>query len=125
MDLRAPNTNTQTLQIRIAFKVDPGQFSPGYVSTTSFPLPADGQWHHASFALNAGQMTEVGDAPDFPDLLNGPGELRILHSTGLVLNGDPIIATMGIDNIRASPVPEPAGLLTVAGIGWWLCCRRK
>jgi hypothetical protein len=125
MDLQAPDTNTQPLSMRIAYKVDAGQFSPGYVTTTPFVLPPDGQWYHATFTLTAAQMTAVGSPPPFADLMNGPGEMRILHSAGTVLNGDPINAIVGIDNIRASPVPEPAGLVVVAGVGWWLCRRRK
>jgi hypothetical protein len=125
MSLRAPATNTQDLMIRIAFKVDPGQFSPGYVSTAPFVLDNDGAWHDATFTLSAAQMTAVGAPPPFAEFMNGPGEMRILHAAGPALNGDPINAILGVDNIQA--VPEPAGLLAAAGAAAglaWLSRRR-
>jgi hypothetical protein len=125
MDLRAPTTNTQDLSIRIAFKVDAGQFSSGYVTTTPFILDNDGAWHSATFTLSAAQMTAVGSPPPFATLMEAPGEMRLLHAVGPVLNGDPINAIVGVDNIQA--VPEPAGLLAAAGAAAglaWLGRRR-
>jgi hypothetical protein len=98
----------------------------GYASTVGFPLPADGQWHHAVFRLDAASMTTIGVPPTLSQVLSGPRELRIIHSAAPAINGDMIAATLGVDNIRASPVPEPTGILALvagAGLGW--CVRRR
>ncbi|HTK74583.1 MAG TPA: PEP-CTERM sorting domain-containing protein [Gemmataceae bacterium] len=86
----------------------------GYTSTVGFPLPADGQWHHAVFRLDDASMTAIGVPPTLSQVLSGPRELRIIHSAGPAINGDMIAATLGVDNIRASPVPEPTGILILA-----------
>jgi hypothetical protein len=132
MDLFAPASNPGPLQMRIAFKTGFGR-TAGYVSAP-FTVPNDGVWRHATFTLSAAEMTPVADLfgnppPAFNTLMSNPGEMRILHAAGPVLNGDIITATVGVDNIRASPVPEPAGLLAaaagVAGAGWSIRRRRR
>jgi hypothetical protein len=45
-------------------------------------------------------------------VLAAPAELRILHAAAPSINGDVVVATMGVDNIRA--VPEPAHVLALA-----------
>lgn len=98
----------------------------GYASTVGFALPADGQWHHALFRLDAASMTAVGVPPTLNQVLSGPRELRIIHSAGPAINGDIIAATLGVDNIRASPVPEPTGILVLAaGAGLGCAIRRR
>jgi len=100
----------------------------GYSSTVAFPVPTDGQWHHAVFRLDSGSMTAIGAPPTLSQVLSGPRELRIIHSAGPAINGDTVAATLGVDNIRASPVPEPTGILVLAaasGFGGWYVRRRR
>jgi hypothetical protein len=136
VDLKNFNAaNTDPLPIRIAIKAGTGRGSTGYSSTTPFLLPADGQWHHAAFLLDAADLTAVGAAPPLNTLLANVAEFRILNSPTPLLNGTDVNAQVGVDNIAAlaSPlaIPEPGSfslLLTgVAGVGtWgWLCRRRR
>jgi hypothetical protein len=121
MDLR--NLSGPPLSIRVVLR---DVSNDGYSSTVGFPLPADGQWHHAVFRLDGASMTAVGAPPTLSQVLSGVTELRIIHSAAPALMGNTIVATLGIDNVRASPVPEPAGILALAagaGLGWWV--RRR
>ena len=52
------NTGTTSLSMRVAIReAAGGSTTPGYASTTPFILPADGQWHHAVFDLDAASLT--------------------------------------------------------------------
>ena len=122
MDLK--NLSGPTLSVRIGFK---DVSNAGYASTNGFSLAADGQWHHAVFRLDSSSLSPVGIPPTLSQVLSNAAELRILHAAGPALNGDTIVATLGIDNIRASPVPEPTGILVLgagAGVGGWWVRRR-
>jgi hypothetical protein len=113
-----PSGNT-TLQIRIALR--DASFNQ-YVSR-AFPLPADGQWHTATWNLNP---------TDFPSISGGninTGrnnilEMRLMHSLGgTSFTGDTIAAIVGVDNITALPVPEP-GVAGLAIVGLLAMQRR-
>jgi hypothetical protein len=120
------------LSIRIAYKSATSSGAPGYVSTVPFALPADGAWHHTDFHLTAAAMTAVGSPTPFDTFFSGPVEMRIISSVNPSLDGDPIAATLGVDNIHAGfvPVSEPGGMLAVvlaaAGVAGPLArrCRR-
>ena len=128
MDLWAPATNTQNLSFRIALKTGPGMTS-GYVSTTAFTVPNDATWRHATFQISASQMTAIGAPAPFETFITSVGELRVLHSSTISLNGQTINGAVGIDNITTNPIPEPAGLLAVASLALsgtaWLVRRRR
>lgn len=124
MDLR--NFSATVLAIRIGYKVSPVSGSPGYSSTTGFTLANDGLWHHAVFSLADTAMSPINlPSTSFNTLLNGPGEMRILHSATPSLTGDNVVAVLGVDNIKA--VPEPVGILAVALMGAVIAvrCRRR
>jgi hypothetical protein len=125
MDLK--NISGPDLSIRIAFRDVSGA---GYSSTVGFPLAADGLWHHAIFQLDSASMSPVGIPPTLSQVLSGPVEMRILNSSAPALNGDTIVATLGVDNIHAiAAVPEPAGILALAAgasaCRWWVRRRRR
>ena len=114
IDMDLLNTGTVALSIRIAFKQDTSFGGPGYLSQ-AFLLPPDSAWHHALFSITPGSMIPIGSAEPFSTFFTHPAELRIINEVGATnLNGDPIVAQLGVDNIR--PVPEPATwiLLSVA-----------
>jgi hypothetical protein len=119
MDLKAFDA---PLDMRVALKTGNG-FTPGYV-TNSVTVPNDGAWHHVVFQLDAGNLTAVNGPPDLATLLGAVGELRILHASAASLNGEPITATVGIDNVGAVAVPEPASL-GVLGLGAVGLLRRR
>jgi hypothetical protein len=118
LDLMAPTTDPP-LKIRIAMKSATNQGAPGYVSTTPFDLPNDGRWHHAVFAINASSLTGINSPAALSTFLQSVAEFRILHSANPSLDGDSIIANLGVDNI--TPIPEPSALLLagLASIGFW------
>ncbi len=106
IDMDLLNTGDVTLSIRIAFKQDTSGSAPGYLSQ-AFLLPPDSAWHHTLFSITPGTMIPIGSPEPFNTFFTNPAELRIINEVGATdLNGDPIAAQLGTDNIRA--VPEPA-----------------
>jgi hypothetical protein len=116
MDLKRLS-GTGSLSMRIALKQSSGQ-TAGFVSTTPFTL-SDGNWHHAVFNIDSSSLTSVNGASDLSSFLGSISEVRILHSAAPAVIGDSVIATVGVDNIKAVAAPEPAGLalLAVAAAG--------
>jgi hypothetical protein len=122
MDLK--NFTTGPLSMRIAFKTGSGPTAPGYAYTVPFVVPADGQWHHAAFVLEASRFTAIGGPVAFDSVLSGIAqEFRVLHSTSPSLTGTTIIGRFGADNIAA--VPGPAGATTLLGAGAFMTARRR
>jgi hypothetical protein len=113
MDLK--NFTSQTLSIRIAFKVTSDISSPGFVSS-AFSLPADNQWHHAVYNLVPANFTAIGSPGTFASVLAGNNvEFRILHSVNPSLTGNNISnGRLGYDNIHALPAPGSAAVLALA-----------
>jgi hypothetical protein len=116
MDLE--NFGTESLSIRIALRqssVSAG--SPGYVSTNAFSLAADGNWHHATFLIDAADLTGLNGAGPLSTFLTSISDFRLLSASSPALVGDPISGQFGVDNIQALGVPEPSGILAaVLGI---------
>jgi hypothetical protein len=131
MDLKNFNPlGSASLPIRIAIKAGTGIGSTGYSSTTPFLLPADGQWHHATFLLDPTSLTaSVPAPPPLNTLLSNVAEFRILSSPTPSLNGNDVNAQVGVDNIAAPAIPEPGSfalfLAGGAGACVWLRCRRR
>lgn len=114
MDLK--NFTASVLSMRYALRDSPGpSFTPGYVSTVAFNLPADGQWHHATFLLDAANLTPINSPAPLSSFLSAVGDARLLHSAIPSLLGDAGNTQWGVDNITASAaaVPEPTTWLLI------------
>jgi hypothetical protein len=120
--LELANFGAQPLSMRLAFFISK---PVGYAATTPFSLPADSNWHQAFFPLTASAFTAVGSpGVSFNNMLtNFTGQLRILDSAAPAVEGDPIAATLGVDDITA--VPEPSAFaMVVAALVAVVCLRR-
>lgn len=107
------NLGMSDLAIRFQFST---QTPPTTVFTSSAPfvLPPDAQWHHVRFGLSPGDMT-----PDPSLALRDVGPVGFLHLADLaelIVGRTPVIGSLGIDNIRATPEPVSLVLLMV-GVG--------
>jgi hypothetical protein len=124
MDLM--NLSSVTLTIRLGFKETAGFGGSGYL-TSGFTLAPGSGWQHAIFTITEATVIPVGTPNPFIDFFTtGPAETRIINEAGTSdLNGDPVTAQLGVDNIHAVPEPGTAllamtGLLALAAV-----CRRK
>ncbi|MGZ8901386.1 MAG: hypothetical protein ACXW3Z_14950 [Limisphaerales bacterium] len=105
------NQSAVTLFIRIAFKSDPSMGAPGYLSAP-IVLPSGSGWQHFSISITAGNMTAIGGPDAYTTFFtSGIGEMRIINSaSGTDLNGDFVVAQLGIDNVLAVPEPTVTAL---------------
>lgn len=105
------NLGNSSLEIRLMLEHANGT---QFLSAEGFPLPPQGGWQSASFALGADDLNRVQGTSSLDTVLGNVHTLWIFH------NGDPsfppqrIIATLGIDNVTA--VPEP-GTMVLCGLG--------
>src|SRR5262245_21659183 len=107
MDLK--NLGATALTIRLLFE-DPIPGPPANEGVTTFGavLPVGGGWTHVAFAINPSNLTMVfGNANT---LLSNTTVLRIIDSP-TPTEAITIAGQLGVDNIQASGVPEPATLL--------------
>ncbi|MGI8438124.1 MAG: hypothetical protein ACR2NX_14710 [Chthoniobacterales bacterium] len=110
------NQSAVTLTMRLAFKTDTGQGASGYLSQAVTIAPGGG-WQHFSIAITSAAMTAIGGPAAYSTFFAGNfTEMRFINEAGNSnLNGDPVAAVLGIDNIAA--VPEPTTLaLGAAGL---------
>jgi hypothetical protein len=126
IDLDLRNFSPVTLSIRLAFKQSTlGGATPGYLTLTPFTITNDGLWHHATFQITAASMKAVNSPTAYNTLMAAPAEFRIINEAGSTnLDGDFVVATLGIDNVKAVPEPR-TGLLLIGLSGALLLPRRR
>ena len=123
LDLR--NFSDVQLSIRIAFKQEIGPAVPGYVSQAFILAPNSG-WVHAVFSLSMAAMIPIDSPVDYNTFFSGNfQEVRIINSINPDLNGDPIAAQIGIDNIHAVPEPSVLALTALGVLPLVLSIRRR
>ena len=110
MDLR--NLGNSDLHLRL-FVADPVGGPPldGAVSTASVDLLAGQGWTAAVFPLSPTSLTAAFG--DVTLALKNAGELRIINSATPTFPGDPVVAQLGVDNIKALSVPETSDFRTI------------
>jgi hypothetical protein len=123
LDLR--NFSAVQLSIRIAFKQETGPAVPGYVSQAFILAPNSG-WVHAVFSLSMAAMIPIDSPVDYNTFFSGDfQEVRIINSVNPDLNGEPIAAQIGIDNIHAVPEPTVLALVAIGVLPLALSMRRR
>jgi hypothetical protein len=100
-----------------------------FATTAAVSLDSGSGWVHAVFSLAPGDLTPVSGQSnvtgyDAMAALGSVRELRILNSAVPDWNGLKVSATLGIDNIRAVPLP-PAAALFGSGLLALLTRRRR
>ena len=97
MDVR--NFGASNLVLRLALKG-----SSSYISSVSgINIPAGSGWQTVTLPVTASAMT----GSSISAALANVTEVRLLHSTTPDYQGDPVNATLGVDNILAEPAAPP------------------
>jgi hypothetical protein len=120
------NLGKVTLSIRLAFRASAADEQPGYLSAPIILAPGSG-WQHAVFSIDSMSLTPIDNPADFNTFFsNNFGEIRFINEAGDAdLEGDPVVAQLGIDNIHAVPEPNAAVLTSVGGLLAVIAARRR
>ena len=128
-------SSSEALNLRLAIN---GGFGPSFnmtggvfATSASISLDSDSGWTRAVFSLLPGDLIAVSGSPggnatgnNVQATLANVLELRLLNSATPDWNGLPVVATLGIDNIHAVPLP-PALALFGSGLIVFLTRWRK
>lgn len=112
------NFGATPLTIRVAFQAANGN----EYSTAGFSIAPASGWRPAVFSITDPNMTQISGAPQpfGTALATGIQTMRILNAAAPSFNGDPIVAHLGMDNIKAfTPVPEPSMVLLTSAAGFF------
>jgi len=111
MDVRSLDNNDLTLWLGIS-KGSPtgGGGGDTYVSSSSQPVPGDGQWHSISFPVTVADFTNF-QGIEVEKALQDVTQFRILHNPNQSFLGDFGVAGFQLDNIAAVPEPGCLALL--------------
>jgi hypothetical protein len=120
MDLLNPGTTPLTMRVAIREGTS-GSTTPGYATSNAdaFILPADGQWHHAIFDLDAASLTGFNSPQPLATDLANVKDFRILESAAPSGVGDMVTAQVGVDNVTAVPEPSALVLIAIAAAFLW------
>jgi len=110
MDLN--NLGQTDLSLRLLF-ADPmgGPPTNQAFSAKAFKLPGDSGWTTAYFPIDPADLLASPGLGTVPAALHHTTGLLLFSSTGPAFPGDAIVATLGVDNITATPEPASAALL--------------
>ncbi|MEJ7616476.1 MAG: hypothetical protein WKF30_05790 [Pyrinomonadaceae bacterium] len=124
MDLT--NLGTTDLYLRLLFE-DPTMGPPTNIAFSTDPifLPAGSGWTPATFLVGPGFLT--AGLGTVNAALTNTTAIRIYHSPTAGFPGPASAAVLGVDNITAAAVPEPASLVCVHGLAGWAppCAKMK
>lgn len=108
MDLSNLGATDLALRLMLA---DPGAGPPSNVAFSSAPvlLPAGGGWTSVSFPITPADLS--AGLGSVVDALTHATELRIFHNPDPAFPGPAVVASLGVDNITAVPLPPALALL--------------
>ncbi len=78
----------------------PGSTSNRFTSVDAVSVPNDGVWRHYSFSLSSDELMLVGGGASYDDMITGVVRAMFRHDPVGGRQGMPVVATLGIDNIR-------------------------
>jgi len=123
VDMKNFSASGVDLGIRLLFPFGAGG---DFTSTLAHTVPADGAWHTLTFGLSAADLVNVGGSGNDLNLtLQNVDKILFRHQPGTptgVGSSPPIVAQMGMDNVRAIPEPATAWMLVLTG---FLLTRRR
>jgi len=116
------NLGSTQLAMRLVF-FDPS-LSTQWESNAVYLLNPNSGWQHASFAIDQADFTQVEGSTSFSDTLSQVNRMMFRHNPNLDSGGVSIVGTLGIDNVHAGVVPEPASL-AVLSLGVLAILRKR
>ncbi|WP_337176673.1 PEP-CTERM sorting domain-containing protein [Paludisphaera sp.] len=120
------NLGSSDVSLRLLFE-SVGATGPTDVASTndSVFLAAGGGWTSATFRVGLDDLT--ASLGSVEAALTSASVIRLYHGPDPGFPGPPIAAQIGVDNIRAAAIPEPASIamLLVGAIGAGLAARGR
>ena len=135
LTMNVNNFGNNDLFLRLVFE-NPMMGPPTLIAFTSEAqkVSAGSGWSSITFNISPEHLISPAGFGPVTDALMSVTAIRLYHSEALNVPNpffpiDPVVATLGVDNIRAAAVPEPATLLLLgtglAGLGAAVRKRRK
>ena len=119
---RLVNFGPETLRMRVALTSTAGTI---FASTTPVVLSPNSGWQNVTFKLTTADLTRTGGAQTLAQALAAVDELRIVSSASPNHRGDPALATLGLDNLRATHTPGDANFDGVVNTADYRTLRRN
>lgn len=105
LQMKLANVGPTAMSVRLTFT---GSSGTQYSSTDAFALPVGSGWMDATFLLSDTSMTSLSGTDTLAQVLSSVTQLRLLSAGMPGFMGDAIVATLGVDAIRAARLPGDA-----------------